>query len=898
MGTVYLAERDGADFDQQVALKVLRADLLDEDLLRRFRAERRILAALRHPHIAAMLDGGTTDDGRPFVVMERIEGTDLITHSAERGLDVPARIELFCRVCAAVEHAHRNLVVHRDLKPANVLVTANDQPKLLDFGIAKLLTTDESEHSLAVTRAGMMLFTPEYASPEQVRGEAITTSTDVYALGAVLFELLTGVPAHRLDTRAPGELERVICREERTAPSSLAADPRRRRELVGDLDNIVLRALRTEPERRYGSARELAADLRRHLEGRPVTARPDTWRYRTAKFMRRNRLAVGTAAAFVLLVAGSALALLVQAQRIREERDIARTESEVAREVSDFLVRLFDVADATRAEQLKARDLLARGSQRVADELDAPPLVRAGLMHAMGRASLVLGLVPQAAPLLEQAHALRQDAAAPPAALADSMQWLGQLRVQEGSYQQAEELVRAALEHRRSTCPDDGPALATNLRVLSGVIRAAGRPLDAQPFAEQAAQLLGDDAPPIAVLETLRERGLVERDLGRADAALALFEQARDVAGQEFGNDHPAYASTLRLLGEYYDERGRGTEAIRHFEKALAVMQEAAGDDHPSISGITFRIASAARSAGDLERAEALLREVLERDRAALGDHPGVARDLDELAFVLYEKGEYAEAEQLFRAGLAAYRRLLPPEHPDIAIALSNVAMVLHVTGRADEAEAPVREALAIREKIFPPEHSMVLASRQFIAVLHDARGEFPEAERELFEVLQGRRQALGDHSLTAGTLYSLATTTMKQGRIDEALDWARQALEMYRGVHPQGHYEIAIPLYFIGRVLLESGEAAEGEAYLREAHEVRRATLPAEHPEALMAAETLSDCLIELRQFAEAERMLRETLKTSRDTYGDGPGAASVRAKLIRLYQEWGKPEEVERVR
>ncbi|TAK93742.1 serine/threonine protein kinase, partial [Patescibacteria group bacterium] len=288
MGTVYLAERDG-DFHQRVAIKVVRG-LLGADGLRRFRVERQILASLQHPGIAGLLDGGTTPEGMPYLVMEHIEGVRIDDYCDARHLTLAQRVTLFCRVCDAVSAAHRSLVVHRDLKPSNILITADGTPKLLDFGIAKLLTDDDAD-PLLVTSPSVRALTPEYASPEQIRGLPITTATDVYSLGVLLFELLTGERPHRLGTRTAAELERVICGQEARRPSAFV-EKRLARELEGDLDTIALAALRKESSRRYQSVEQLADDLRRYLDGRPVLARPSTWSYRARRFVQRHRAAV------------------------------------------------------------------------------------------------------------------------------------------------------------------------------------------------------------------------------------------------------------------------------------------------------------------------------------------------------------------------------------------------------------------------------------------------------------------------------------------------------------------------------------------------------------------------------------------------------------------------------
>src|SRR5215210_2267496 len=301
MGTVFLAARADAEFERQVAIKVIRRGLDRAEIVSRFRQERQILAGLDHPNIARLLDGGATEEGLPYLVMERVEGVPIDRYSAEASLDLPGKLGLFLKICAAVQYAHRNLIVHRDLKPSNILVTREGEPKLLDFGIAKFLEPGPAE---GLTISGERLLTPDYASPEQVLGEPITTSSDVYSLGVLLYQVLCGRPPYRIAGRTPQELERVVCEEEPLPPSrtlSRGSDTEKLREqLRGDLDNIVLKALAKEPARRYASVEHLSEDLERYLTGRPVLARSGGWWYRSGKLLRRHRLAAAAAGAVAL----------------------------------------------------------------------------------------------------------------------------------------------------------------------------------------------------------------------------------------------------------------------------------------------------------------------------------------------------------------------------------------------------------------------------------------------------------------------------------------------------------------------------------------------------------------------------------------------------------------------
>jgi serine/threonine-protein kinase len=423
MGAVYLAERADGHFERKVALKVIKRGMDTEEILARFRSERQILAQLRHLNIAHLLDGGVTDDGRPYFTMEYVDGVPIDRYCDEHRLTVEERLALFETVCEAVQYAQHNLVVHRDLKPSNILVTNDGQVKLLDFGIAKVVG-EESEHErtgdAGLTRTGVRMMTPGYASPEQVRGEAVTTATDVYSLGVVLFELLAGHRPYNVMAETPRELERAIVEtppqrlstavaatRERvdaasrsvvtTTPEDVAEARRAipaqlRKRLSGDLDNICLMALRKEPDRRYASAGLLLLDLQRHRQGIPVTARRDTFVYRAQKFAQRNRGAVVAAALIVVVVAALTT---FYTMRLARERDRARLEAAKAAEVSEFLQSLFEVADPgqSKGEDITARELLDRGAERIETELAGQPEVQAEMMHVVGTVYHTLSVV-------------------------------------------------------------------------------------------------------------------------------------------------------------------------------------------------------------------------------------------------------------------------------------------------------------------------------------------------------------------------------------------------------------------------------------------------------------------------------------------------------------------------
>ena len=502
MGTVYLVERE--DVGQRAALKVVRdGRLATSSQLQRFLRERRVLARLEHSGIARLFDAGVTEDRLPYLVMEYVEGVPITQYCDTERLTIDERLHLFQQVCLAVQHAHRNLVVHRDLKPSNILITqstAGAEVKLLDFGIAKLLDGSESGEA-GLTQRGVPLLTPDYASPEQVRDAPVTTASDVYSLGVILFELLCGHRPYCTRGRSPAEVERVVCNtaperpsvmvqkrlELRDADGALAefapAAPsllrrttpdRLRRRLAGDLDTIVLEALRKDPARRYASIEPLLEDIRRHLDGRPVHARPDTPGYRMRKFVGRHRMSVAAAATFAVLLLAFASVTAVQSARIAAQADRIARERDNAQQVAAFLANLFRTLDpyAGGGQPVTIREVLDSGVARIDRDLATQPLVRAEMMDVMAQAYDGLGYHADARALIESSLyiRLRMSGEADPA-IAGLLSQLAHVLVEEGDYRGAERLLRRNLITRRALYGDDHPYVARILNSLAQALR-------------------------------------------------------------------------------------------------------------------------------------------------------------------------------------------------------------------------------------------------------------------------------------------------------------------------------------------------------------------------------------------------------------------------------------------
>lgn len=716
MGAVYLGERADGVFEQRVALKVLPPwSARDQRHVRRFLEERRILATLDHPAIARIFDGGVTPDGRPWFAMELVDGAPIDRFCDDHRLAEAQRLDLFCRVCAAVQYAHRHLVVHRDLKTANILVSTTGDVKLLDFGIAKLLADDGTDAPASLTLTGELLLTPITASPEQLRGEHVTTASDVYSLGVLLHKLLTGEYPYRVASREPHAIAHAVLHQE----------PARR--LRGELDVIVATAMRKNPDNRYGSAAELAGDVTRYLAGLPLQARPEGRWSRARKFVRRHRVAVAAGTGIALLVIAFAGVATLQAVRIRGQAQRIALERDRAERVSDFLGRLFRASDpySAAAMGLSARDLLDSGSVLVDRELASQPEERARLQLVMGRAYLGLGFRDRARRLLEVSVAIRRRALpGGRAELAESLDALGRALFELGALADAERAHREALDAHRGAPNPDRTQVARTLNGLAAVLRAQGRFAAADSVSREAVALdeSRSGASPFHLAESLHGLAEARAELGQRDA-VALHRRAL----------------ALRRQGP----------AVAQAEVLRAMID----------------LAGALDTAHDAE-ADSLFRDGLSRGRALLGaDHPDLALGETRYAAVLRRRGRAAEAAQLYSHGLRVADGL-PRVHPVRASALLGLGGLLQDRGEQARAEALYRQALAIRQTLLPPDHPHIAEAQHRLGLAILAQRRFMEAERYLLLAHQGFRRAFGDgDTRTRNALADLSALYVSTGR-------------------------------------------------------------------------------------------------------------------------------------
>jgi serine/threonine protein kinase/Tfp pilus assembly protein PilF len=784
MGVVYRAEQ-AEPLRRDVALKLIKRGMDTDAVIARFQAERQTLALMDHPNIASVLDAGATDDGRPYFVMELVLGERITTFCDEHTLAAPARLDLFLEVCRAVQHAHQRGIVHRDLKPSNVMAFSTDEGtriKVIDFGIAKTIEEPLPGHTL-MTRAGQLLGTPEYMSPEQagIVNHPVDTRTDVYSLGAVLYELLSGRQPYHFARYTFEEIQRTFREHDPLRPSTAISDDggpdreptdastsdeigrrrgstvdRLRRELSGDLDNIVLMAMHKDPERRYPSVDALAEDIRRHRTGRPVHARADSWQYRSSKFVRRNILPVSLATVALAFLLGFSIYTAVQSARIARERDRAvraeaeakiqaeraQSEAATAREISDFLVSLFEVSDPgeSRGREITAREILEQGAARIDEELTGQPVVRARLLFSIGEVNQKLGL-----------------------------------------YDAAREQLDEALRIRRAE--------------------------------------LGDKHPEVA--ESLVQRAWLYRDTGHALESLPLLQEALAIQRAAYGEEHVAINTTLYHQASAYEDLGEFEKAIDLYRRILALDQKLLPEDDPQLGESMNNLAVALSGWGEYDEAESLYRESLAYNRRVLGeDHPEVATSMANLSNLLFTNFDREEGLAMAKEAFEIRRRVLGEEHPHTAIAAGNLGIKYYSVGRHAEAEQLLRSSLATKQKAQGERHPSTAHAWILLGLSQLGQENFAAAEASFGTSVDIYREAMPEgHNSTARALEGLGRALMGQGRLDEAEPLFLEALAIRREALSPGHRELCDSLTRLGQLRTRQGALTEAEPLFLEAY-------------------------------------------------------------------------------
>ena len=738
MGTVYLVERADQEYSARVAIKFVRGAFAAPELMRRLRVERQVLAGLRHPSIARLLDGGTAADGTPYLVMEAVDGEPIDAWCEARRLGVHDRLALSLKVCAAVQYAHQALVVHRDLKPSNILVREDGTPALVDFGIAKLL--DPAADDAGEPTATLGIMTPSYASPEQIRGQRVTIATDIYSLGVVLYRVLTGRLPFDLGDATPAEVERRVSAEEPPRPSQVAVDRARARELAGDLDTIVLKALRKEPERRYGTVAALVDDIERYLEGRPIAARRDRLSYVAGKFARRHRGALAVAVGIVLLVGGLTAFYTV---RLRSERDLATAQAARADQVVAFLKNIFVEASPEVAEGtvLTAPELLAQGVKRIPAELAGDPATQADLMNVIGDVYRGLGMYREAEAQLERALAVR----------------------------------------RRAHIPAD-TVLADILNNLSVVTRVGGDLVSADTFAQQGVALLRrlvgtDNRAYASALNSLAE---VKRVRGEYAAAESLYYQDLAIRRRILPGVHQDIAESLNNLSLALLGDGKYAEAEARQREALTIRIELGAPDRFEVSNSESNLGIILTREHMYPEAESLFTKALAERRQMFGvNEPRTLNTEQNYGSLLYAEGRYAEAQQVLEDALRRMRAVLPPEHRFAATAMKWLALTLSARGMHDSARAVATRSVAGFMKQVGPTRTPTLQALRALGLVDAAAGRRAAAESLLLATYDTQRMHLGaGHPEARETAEDLVSFYEAWGKPEEAARYRRAAAD------------------------------------------------------------------------------------------------------------------------
>jgi serine/threonine protein kinase/Tfp pilus assembly protein PilF len=744
MGTVYRAVRADDQFQKTVAIKMLRFPESHPTLLERFRRERQILASLEHPSIARLLDGGAwappgSTEPQPYIVMEYVEGLPLTTYCEQQKLTLAQRLRLFRRVCEALSYAHRQLVVHRDVKPGNVLVTADGDPKLLDFGVSKLLGLEPAAGTAALTTTGFTAMTPEYASPEQVRGQPVSALMDVYSLGAVLYELLTGRRPHQVATHDPLEIAQVIC-ECAVAPPGIDCE----------LDSIVLKAMQKDAVRRYQSMEQFSEDIRRYLEGLPIVARPATLMYRTAKFAQRHWLGLTAAAAVFMVLLGGIGVSTWEAARARRAEQTALSESATARAINDFLQNDL-LAQASASNQagpstkpdphLEVRTALDRAALRIAGKFDRQPEVEATIRYTIGQTYTDLGLYLEAQTQVERALELQRRVLGPenPKTLRTIFR-LGCIAYLQGRYAQAEGLFKQSLEIQRRVLGPGHPDTLSSVNNLANAYDSQGEHAQAELLYSQTLEIqrrvLGPEHPD--TLRCMNNLASIYESQGKYAQAEELQSQAVEIKRRVLGSDHPSTLVSMNNLATIYDSQGKYAQAEALYSQALEIRRRVLGLEHPSTLNSMHNLADAYLWQGKYAQAEELQSKTLEiRSRVLGAEHPDTLTAVSDLASLYQRQGEYRLAEVYAAQALSGRRRALGSQSRDTMASAADLAMVYQSEGRFAESEPLAREALQFNLQK-QPEQWQRFSTESLLGVSLAGQKRYAEAEPLLLEGYRG----------------------------------------------------------------------------------------------------------------------------------------------------------------
>ena len=817
MGEVHLAERRDGGFEQRVALKLV--PLPTPNLMQRFHRERQILARLAHPNIARLLDGGIGADNVPYFAMEYVDGVHITTYCREKQLEVREILLLFEHICSAIQYAHRNLVVHRDIKPSNILVTPDGVPKLLDFGIAKVLEpSDAHEKTQTLART----FTPYYAAPEQVRGDAVTTLTDVYSLGIVLYELLAG---RKPFGSATGEsLERAVFDHDVRPPSGAVSESyyARRNQLRGDVDRIVLTAMAKEPSRRYGSVEAFSNDIRRHLEGRPISVRGDASFYRLQKFVLRNRPLVFVASLLILTLIAASAGILWQAHRVSQEA--AKTTA-----VNGFLRSVFSVTDpdVNKGDSISATGMLDRSAVRMESEFRDEPELKADLKNTLGGLYLSLGEFIRAKELFEQSVALqREHGGDDTPTFASSLVDLASANIALDLYAVAETELRQALDTLGRVYGDDSPHVSKAMRLLGQCYTILGRSKEAEPLLKKALVIDQQAGPTVEVADDFAALGAYDFRIHRFKESVGLYRRALAIYRQELGDANSKSVLTQSDLADATFFAGDIGPALVMSREAAAASKKLFGQDHPLSLRLQRKLVMLLASNSFYDEAEPLLSDLLVRTRATMGSrHSDVAETL--LAYVEYDfgRGRYEDALAAAREANSIWREALGEKNERLEEGLKDVAACEQALGQFDNAILDLKSALELSRALAGNETITYADLEQTLGKVYIQKGDASAAEPYCSDAERIAHQLAGiEDPLTAEAQFCLAAETSRKDDRTAAVERWKQALETARHAYADAPLQQERFTYPLAKALTLADQQSAALAVVNDDLQMRKA--------------------------------------------------------------------------
>ncbi len=842
MGDVFEAHRADDQFEQQVAIKLIKPGLCNEELLKRFKNERQMLAQLRHANIAGLLDGGVTEDGRPYLVMEYVDGQPLTEYCQSNKIDIEGRLRLFVQVIDAVMAAHRQLVVHRDLKPGNILVQTSDrdcQIKLLDFGIAKVVTNDAETTTDATLRHQLQLMSPAYASPEQIRGEIVSTATDIYSLGVVLYELLCDKRPYRIDSRSLSRIQQTDFNPRPVPPSHSTSN--QANQLRGDLDCIVMKALQVDPEKRYGTADEFRADIERHLAIEPVLAVPSTFSYRIRKLVMRHRVASIASAVSILALVIAVIASSWGWKVASQSMQVAQSEAETARAMNAFLVNVFAAPDPWSEHEYAGKrdvsiiDVLDQAVRKLDEEQAERPLVKAELQLAIGATFRNLGYFDRSEPLLRAAHVTYQNM------LGESNEKtvnvsgeLARLCSAIGKEQEAKELY----DHRYSYYFNlHGPNHNSTLLAFRDVVATSAALGNVREAANKYEWLLKQQRTRLgdvhhATLKTIHSLGVLYSEMDELGKAEPLLLEALEKRTELLGESHPSTVSSMIVLAQVYRQIGRIDEAEPLLRKAFQVHRHALGELHPSTLSSKSSLAMLCYSKGELVRAIAMFEELVEQNRKVHGDnHDATISTTANLATLHMQVGDHERALKMMERAVESSQARVGEDHPDTLHCLHTLGMILIKLEDFNRADEVLARTVELRKRTLGPDNPLTLSSANNHAHVKGKLGRWHEAKAIHKWVLESRKEKLSrSHRDTLNSVIGYGRALIETKQLQEAKALYESWLPDAEIKESEGDWIAAHFRANYGECLLELGEPKRAESQIRRAHQGFQDSLGKEH--------------------------------------------------------------------